>query len=421
MSTDTLLVELLTEELPPKALARLGQSFADALGKALGQGGFLSSESAVRWFATPRRLAVQIESVRDAAPDRTVDVAGPSVKVGLDAAGKPTPALLGFARKNGVPVEQLEQRETPKGPAFFYRATTKGGTLDSAVEPGVAAALRALPIPKVMRWGAGEAEFVRPVHGLVMMHGGRVVPGKVLGLTSTGATRGHRFLSRGELALRHASEYARVLGEEGHVIASFDKRRARIADALRKAAAGRAEVSADDALLDEVTALVEWPVVYEGRFSEAFLEVPPECLVLSMKQHQKYFPLTDPASSKLLPRFLVVSNLTTTDPTNIVHGNERVLRARLADAKFFYDQDRKTRLEARVPQLGEVVYHNRLGTQLERVEPRGAAHDADLPSAQHRSATACARCKALQGRSPYRHGGRVPRTSGHHGALLRSA
>jgi glycyl-tRNA synthetase beta chain len=219
-----------------------------------------------------------------------------------------------------------------------------------------------------MRWGSSDAEFVRPVHGLLMMHGAHVVAGTVLGLASKGTTRGHRFLVRGELALRHAGDYERLLEEEGRVIASFDKRRARIAEALRQGGAGRGEVAADDALLDEVTALVEWPAVYEGGFSEAFLEVPPECLVLSMKQHQKYFPLRDPASSRLLARFLLVSNLTTDDPANIIRGNERVLRARLADAKFFYDQDRKTRLEERVRELAYVVYHNRLGTQLERIE-----------------------------------------------------
>jgi glycyl-tRNA synthetase beta chain len=367
MSTDTLLVELLTEELPPKALARLGRSFADGLAIALRQQGFTDAEGSVQWFATPRRLAVQIENVRDAAPDRTVDVAGPSVKVGLDAAGKPTPALLGFARKNGVAVDALEQRDTPKGRAFFHRATTKGGTLDVELGACVAAALQVLPIPKVMRWGAGDAEFVRPVHGLVMMHGTRVVPGQVLGLQSTGKTRGHRFLSRGEIVVTHAADYERLLEDEGRVIAHFEKRKARIAGALHEAAAGRAEVSADEALLDEVAALVEWPAVYEGEFSKAFLEVPPECLVLSMKQHQKYFPLRDPATSKLLARFLLVSNLPTPDPANIVRGNERVLRARLADAKFFYDQDRKMPLAERVPQLAHVVYHNRLGTQLERV------------------------------------------------------
>jgi glycyl-tRNA synthetase beta chain len=389
VNTDTLLVELLTEELPPKALSRLGQAFADALAKALTHDGFADTASGIHSFATPRRLAVQIENVRDTAPDRTADIAGPSVKVGLDAAGKPTPALLGFARKNGIAVEQLEQRDTPKGRAFFYRATTRGSTLDSVLESHVAAALRTLPIPKVMRWGAGDAEFVRPVHGLVMMYGARVVPGTVLGLKSAATTRGHRFLSRGELALRHAADYERLLEEEGHVIARFDKRRARIAEALREAASGRADVSPDDALLDEVTALVEWPAVYEGAFSEAFLEVPSECLVLSMKQHQKYFPLREPKSSQLLPRFLVVSNLLTADPSNIVRGNERVLRARLADAKFFYDQDRKTPLADRVPQLAHVVYHNRLGTQLERVGrverlataiSRALGADYDLPA-----------------------------------------
>ncbi|MGZ8154881.1 MAG: glycine--tRNA ligase subunit beta [Burkholderiales bacterium] len=365
----TLLVELLTEELPPKALARLGQAFADALRKDLAQDDFLDGASESRWFATPRRLAVQVTRVRDVAPDKAMEFAGPSVKVALDAQGKPTQALLGFARKNGVPIEALEQRDTPKGRAFFYRTMATGSVLETNLDIKVTAALRALPIPKVMRWGSSEVEFVRPVHGLVMMHGPRVVPGRVLGVESTGATRGHRFLSEGDITLANADEYETALYERGRVVASFGRRKEKIVQALEAAAAaGEAEVLGDEALLDEVTALVEWPVVYQGGFSEAFLEVPQECLVLSMKQHQKYFPLRNRASSRLLPRFLVVSNLETTDSTNIVRGNERVLRARLADAKFFYDQDRKVRLEERVPQLEHVVYHNKLGTQLERVD-----------------------------------------------------
>jgi len=364
---DPLLVELLTEELPPKALARLGQTFADTLTKALAQDDFLGPDSASRWFATPRRLAAQITNVRDVAPDKSVEVAGPSVKVGLDADGRPTPALLGFARKNGVAPEALEQRDTPKGRAFFLRATTRGSALALSLEAKVAAALRALPIPKIMRWGSGDAEFVRPVHGLVMMHGARVIPGKVLDVESGGTTQGHRFRSAGVVALESADDYADALERRGHVIAGFAERRSLIAKGLREAAGSDAETLADEALLDEVTALVEWPTVYEGRFDEAFLDVPQECLVLSMQQHQKYFPLKAPASGKLLSRFLVVSNLDTPDPFNVVHGNERVLRARLADAKFFYEQDRKVRLEARVPQLAQVVYHSRLGTQLERV------------------------------------------------------
>ncbi|MGZ5095932.1 MAG: glycine--tRNA ligase subunit beta [Burkholderiales bacterium] len=364
----TLLVEILTEELPPKALSRLGGAFGEALRADLEQDDLLEPSSEMRWFATPRRLAVQITKVREIAPDKRVEMQGPSVKVGLDANGKATPALQGFARKNAVEVAALEQRDTPKGRVFFYTAMAKGSALETNLDIKVADALSKLPIPKLMRWGAGDAEFVRPVHGLVMLHGSRVVPGQVLGLKSGNKTLGHRFLSSGPIVLKHADDYEKVLQTEGSVIASFDARKAEIAGALGRAATGKAKLVTDAALIDEVTALVEAPSVYEGTFSSDFLEVPPECLVLSMKQHQKYFPLLDSTTDRLLPRFLLVSNLKTDDPANIVQGNERVLRARLSDAKFFYDQDRKVRLEERVPQLAHVVYHNRLGTQLERVE-----------------------------------------------------
>jgi glycyl-tRNA synthetase beta chain len=365
--TQTLLVEILTEELPPKALPRLGQAFSDALRADLEHDELLDPHSTTRWFATPRRLAVQISEVREVAPDKSKDMQGPSVKVGLDAKGQPTAALQGFARKNGISVEALEQRDTPKGPMFFYRALGKGAALETNLDIKVAAALQKLPIPKVMRWGAGTAEFVRPVHGLMMLHGSRVIRGTVLGLESTNRTRGHRFLSSGAIVVPRADDYESVLRSEGAVVASFDARKAEIRSALEAHARDGAKLLADEALLDEVTALVEAPVVYEGRFESNFLEVPEECLVLSMKQHQKYFPLRD-ARDTLLPRFLVVSNLKTDRPGNIVHGNERVLRARLSDAKFFFDQDRKLTLEERVPQLAHVVYHSRLGTQLARVE-----------------------------------------------------
>jgi len=241
-----------------------------------------------------------------------------------------------------------------------------GGVLDAVLGLHVADALRRLPVPKIMRWGAGEAEFVRPAHGLVMLHGEHVVPGRVLGLASGRTTRGHRFLCEGEIAIRHAEDYARDLEDKGRVIASFERRRARVEELLREQAGG-AHIAADDALIDEVTALVEWPVVYAGHFEKAFLEVPQECLMLTMRQNQKYFPLLD-GQGRLLNRFLLVSNMQTAHPHNIIHGNERVLRARLADAKFFYDQDRRQRLDRRLPQLAAVVYHSKLGSQLERVE-----------------------------------------------------
>ena len=368
MSTASLLVEIRTEELPPKALKRLGSAFAEGLQADLARDGLLTQTSTLRWFATPRRLAAQFSDVSDVAADKAVEMQGPAVKAGLDAEGRPTKALEGFARKNNITPDQLEQVDTPKGKVFVYRGVARGVALDEVLAAKVAAALKALPIPKVMRWGSGEAEFVRPAHGLVMLHGDRVVPGQVLGRDSANTTLVHRFLSEGPITISRAEDYEHVLREQGHVIASFDARRAAIAQALQQAAGATAAFAADDALLDEVTALVESPAVYEGTYSADFLEVPPECLVLSMKQHQKYFPLADPDTGKLVARFLMVSNLQTAEPRNIVHGNERVLRARLSDARFFYDQDRKMRLEQRVPQLASVVYHNRLGSQLQRVE-----------------------------------------------------
>jgi glycyl-tRNA synthetase beta chain len=368
MSVETLLVEILTEELPPKALARMSKAFAEALHTDLARDGLVDRASRMQWFATPRRLAVQLSDVSGSAADKSIEVQGPSVKAGLDAEGKPTPALQGFARKNNAAIEALEQRDTPKGRVFVYRGISRGALLEEVVAGKIGTALKALPIPKVMRWGSGDAEFVRPVHGLVILHGERVIAGRVLGLQSGRTTLGHRFLSVGPVTIARADDYERVLREQGRVIASFDTRRTEISNALTKAAGKGTTFEPDDALLDEVTALTESPAVYEGEYSAAFLEVPHECLVLSMKQHQKYFPLLETASKRLVARFLVVSNLPAADAHNIVHGNERVLRARLSDAKFFYEQDLKVPLESRVPQLAHVVYHNRLGTQLERVE-----------------------------------------------------
>jgi glycyl-tRNA synthetase beta chain len=364
----SLLVELLTEELPPKALKRLSETFAAALADDLRRDDFLAADSVVDAFATPRRLAVVITQVRARAPDRPVEQSGPSVKAGLDAGGNPTPALIGFARKQGVDVAQLVRRETPKGEFFFHQAIAQGGRLDAELGRKVGAALKKLPVPKIMRWGSGDTEFVRPVHGLIMLHGSRVIAGTVLGAPSSNRTLGHRFLSRGPVIIRRADDYEKVLRDKGRVIARYAARREQIVEALGKAAGKGAEPVAGEGLLDEITALVEFPAAFAGEFSPQFLGVPQECLILSMQQHQRYVPLRDRETGKLLPRFLFVSNVKTRDPRGIVHGNERVLNARLADAKFFYDQDRKTRLEARVPRLANVVYHNKLGTQLERVE-----------------------------------------------------
>ncbi len=358
--TDTLLVELLTEELPPRALKQLGEEFARKTFDGLVAAGLADATADFVFHTTPRRLAVSIPNVRERAPDTEREVQGPSTRA-------PAQAVEGFARKCGIPVEGLKKQDTPKGEIYVARVTATGQALADVLAGKVDAALKALPVPKIMRWGDGEARFARPVHGLVMMHGPRVIPGEVLGITCSNRTLGHRFLADGAITIRQAGEYEDTLGGKGKVIADFAKRRSEVSKQLDKAA-GSAQLVINDALLDEITAIVEAPTVYSGEFSPEFLAVPEECLILSMQQHQKYVPLRDKKTGKLLPRFLFISNIETTQPDEIIRGNERVLRARLSDARFFYGQDRKTRLEARVPRLSSVVYHNKLGSQLERVE-----------------------------------------------------
>ena len=357
----TLLVEILTEELPPKSLSRLSLAFRDALLADLKKDGFLSDSSSAKAFATPRRLAVQVTAVLAKSPDIAREVQGPSISA-------PANAVAGFAKKNGVSAEALEQRDTPKGRVFVARVTAQGRLLDATLAAKIEEALKKLPIPKLMRWGDGDAQFVRPAHKLVMLHGSRIVPGSVLGLASGNTTRGHRFMSSGDIVLANADEYEAKLKGEGKVIADFAGRKAVIDTALvSQAAKLGAGLGAYADLLDEVAALVEHPSVYVGAFDAKFLEVPQECLILTMRQNQKYFPLFDTAGN-LLPKFLIVSNMDLADPRHIIGGNQRVVRPRLEDARFFYTQDRKTRLESRVPLLGKVVYHSKLGSQLERTE-----------------------------------------------------
>jgi glycyl-tRNA synthetase beta chain len=366
-----LLVELLTEELPPRALARLMEAFSHGLFEGLKDKNYLLPESEPRPYATPRRLGVVISQVLDRQPDRIFERKGPAIATALDSNGIPTPALLGFAKSCGVAVGKLERQAGEKGEYFVYRAKQKGEPLKIHLAAVVEAMLKKLPVPKLMRWGAGEAQFVRPVHGVILLHGRQVVPGMVLGLKSGNKTRGHRFLAKGALTITHANDYEKVL-KRAKVLASFEKRRETIAKALDRAAhrAGKGvrwDLGKSAELVDEVTSIVEFPVVLAGQFDPAFLDVPKECLIISMQQHQKYFPLAD-ARGKLLPQFLFVSNMQAPSPRHIIHGNERVLRARLSDARFFYDQDRKTKLADRVPRLANVVYHNKLGSQMERVE-----------------------------------------------------
>jgi len=359
--TATLLVELLTEELPPKSLPVLGKVFADEVANGLIQHQLKHREPDWLGFATPRRLAVLVPGVRAMAQDRATEITGPSIKA-------PPEAVAGFARKQGIDVKDLEQRDTPKGMVYLARVTLKGASLDAVLADVIHAAIKKLPIAKLMRWGDGEAQFVRPVHGLVMMHGKRVVPGSVLGVPAGDRTRGHRFMGAASIRLSLADEYETKLRKGGMVIADFEIRRTEIKRQLKtEARQQQAGLGAYHDLLDEVTALVEYPAVYAGEIDRSFLELPQECVVLTMRQHQKYFPLFD-ATGKLLPGFLIVSNMKVADPRHIIGGNERVVRPRLEDARFFYDQDRKTRLDERVPLLGKVIYHQKLGTQLERVE-----------------------------------------------------
>ncbi|OHC68032.1 MAG: glycine--tRNA ligase subunit beta, partial [Rhodocyclales bacterium GWA2_65_20] len=361
----TLLIEILTEELPPKSLAKLGLSFREQMQKALAAAGFIDVGNEGRWFATPRRLAMQFDDCLESQPDRVIEKKGPAVASGVGADGTPTKALEGFMRSAGVEFAQLEKVSDGKVDYFVARMSRKGGRIDESLAGMVEAALKKLPVAKLMRWGAGEAQFVRPVHGLMLMHGARTISGEVLGLASRNITRGHRFMSVGVIDIPRAGDYEAILEKAGRVIASFDKRRAMIVEQLDRAA-GQLTWLRDDALLDEVTALVEFPAVYEASFEPEFLAVPQECLILTMKANQKYFPLMD--GSKLTHRFLVVSNMKVADPANIITGNARVVRPRLADAKFFFETDKRTPLSARIGRLARVVYHNKLGTQGERVD-----------------------------------------------------
>ena len=361
---ETLLVELLTEELPPRPLDALARAFRDSLTNVLEAAGLRSSLSTARCFATPRRLAVSITRVLALAPAVREKVQGPSVKA-------PPEAVAGFARKHGVEPDTMLRLETSKGFVYAVERTIAGAELSDVLARMVEAALAALPVPRTMRWGAGEARFVRPVHGLVMLHGAKVVPGTVLGLAAGRRTRGHRFMAQGWITLRDADSYEAQLREEGRVLADFEARRIEIERQLQAAASTqRATLGEYQDLLGEVNALVEHPSVYAGAFDKAFLQIPQECLVLTMRQNQKYFPLFD-AAGALLPRFLIVSNMQVEDPRHIIGGNERVVRPRLHDARFFYEQDLKTRLEERLPALEKVVFHHKLGSQLERIKRLG--------------------------------------------------
>ncbi len=383
MTMKNLLVELFVEELPPKALKKLGESFAVVLADSLKAQGLVPADAAVTHFASPRRLAVHVTSVAAQAADKAVSQKLMPVAVGLDAAGNATPALLKKLQAQGADVSAvagLKRAPDGKADALFYDSTVKGATLAEGLQKALLDAIAKLPIPKVMSYqlqsgcelpGWSSVSFVRPAHGLVALHGSDVVPVQALGLHAGNITQGHRFEAAvSPVVIPDADAYAAVLAMDGAVIASFADRRAEIVRQLAAAAAkvgGGCTPIDDDALLDEVTALVERPNVLICEFEAQFLDVPQECLILTMKANQKYFPLLD-AAGKLTNKFLVVSNINPEDTSFVIGGNERVVRPRLADAKFFFDQDRKKTLASRVEGLGKVVYHNKLGTQGERVE-----------------------------------------------------
>jgi len=383
MTAQNLLVELFVEELPPKALKKLGDAFAQVLAQRLTAQGLAAPDAVVTPFASPRRLAAHITAVLPRAADRAVSQKLMPVAVGLDASGQPTPALLkrlGALGADASAVAGLRRAPDGKAEALFFDSVAPGVDLAVGLQAALDDALAQLPIPKVMTYqlesgcelpGWTSVQFVRPAHGLVALHGSAVVPVQALGLQAGHATHGHRFEARVDpVVLPSADAYADTLAADGAVIASFAARRAEIVRQLAEAAArvgGGCRPIEDDALLDEVTALVERPNVLVCEFERQFLDVPQECLILTMKANQKYFPLLD-ANGRLTHRFLVVSNIRPDDASAVIGGNERVVRPRLADAKFFFDQDRKKTLQSRVEGLSRVVYHNKLGTQGDRVE-----------------------------------------------------
>ncbi|MDI9243773.1 glycine--tRNA ligase subunit beta [Marinobacter sp. CHS3-4] len=361
MATQDFLVELGTEELPPKALKPLSDAFTQGIVKGLEDAGIAFEK--VESFAAPRRLAVRVRALGDAQPDKSVEKRGPAVKAAFDDAGNPTRALTGFATSLGVTPDQLDTLETDKGAWVVYRTIEKGRPTVELLPELVEQSLANLPIPKRMRWGAHRTEFVRPVHWAILLFGNKVIDTPIMNLTPGNKTRGHRFHCPKSLIVPTPGDYEVVLKQEGYVIADFAERREIIRSGVtamaKKEAGGQAVI--DEELLDEVTALNEWPVPLMGRFEERFLEVPAEALISSMKEHQKYFHVVS-GDGKMLPLFITVANLESKDPSQVIAGNEKVIRPRLSDAAFFYDTDRKTRLEDRIEQLKPIVFQEKLGS-----------------------------------------------------------
>ncbi|SLM65114.1 MULTISPECIES: glycine--tRNA ligase subunit beta [Dickeya] len=360
MTDKTFLVEIGTEELPPKALRTLAQAFAANFTAELDAAGL--GYQSVNWFAAPRRLALKVAGLSASQPDREVEKRGPAIAQAFDAEGNATKAAEGWARGCGITVAQAERLTTDKGEWLLFRAQVKGEAAQTLLPGMVSTALAKLPIPKLMRWGDKETQFVRPVHTVTLLLGDELIPGTVLGIDSARVIRGHRFMGEPEFTIDNADQYPQILLERGKVLADYEARKAKIKadaeDAARKIG-GNADLS--DSLLEEVTSLVEWPVVLTAKFEEKFLAVPAQALVYTMKGDQKYFPVYD-NSGKLLPNFIFVANIESKDPQQIISGNEKVVRPRLADAEFFFNTDRKKRLEDHLPRLETVLFQQQLGT-----------------------------------------------------------
>lgn len=360
MTQQTFLVEIGTEELPPKALRSLAEAFAANFTAELDNAGLEHGE--VKWFAAPRRLALKVTDLSAAQADREVEKRGPAIAQAFDAEGKPSKAAEGWARGCGITVDQAERLVTDKGEWLLYRAHVPGQSAQQLLAGMVSTALSKLPIPKLMRWGDKETQFVRPVHTVTMLLGAELIPGTVLGIDSARTIRGHRFMGEAEFSIDNADQYPQILLERGKVVADYQTRKALIkrdAELAAQQIGGKADLS--ESLLEEVTSLVEWPVVLTAKFEEKFLAVPAEALVYTMKGDQKYFPVYD-AAGKLLPNFIFVANIESKDPQQIISGNEKVVRPRLADAEFFFNTDRKQRLEDNLPRLETVLFQQQLGT-----------------------------------------------------------
>lgn len=366
MTTETFLVEIGTEELPPKALRSLAESFATHFTAELDNANINHGD--VSWFAAPRRLAIKVANMAKSQADRIVEKRGPAIAQAFDAEGKPTKAAEGWARGNGITVDQAERLSTDKGEWLFYRAEVKGEAVNQLLAGMVSNALAKLPIPKLMRWGDKETHFVRPVHTVTLLLGDTLIDGEILGVQSDRIIRGHRFMGEAEFTIDNADQYPEILYERGKVIADYENRKSIILHDARLAAeklGGVADLS--DSLVEEVTSLVEWPVVLTAKFEEKFLEVPAEALVYTMKGDQKYFPVYNKQGA-LLPHFIFVSNIESSDPQQIISGNEKVVRPRLADAEFFFKTDRKQRLEDNLPRLETVLFQKDLGSLRDKTD-----------------------------------------------------